>query len=455
MPRSVIRALAGSSAPLLALPLLACSGNEHRPAVILVSIDTLRADHVGAYGHARDTTPFLDRWAEQATVFERAFTTAAWTLVAHMTMLTGLFPEQHGVIAQRKALAPGIPLLAERLRAAGYRTIALYAPGWIHERHGFARGFDVFRAHQDLAEADAHLSEALAGLDRGQPFFLFLHLFDVHCGPFTEGGNSIYPAPPPYEHLFVDEDLAPLPDLTAKEIWWSRGLLGPEQFATAAALYDGGIRQVDDQLERWFGELQRRGLGEGALWIVTSDHGEALGQRGILDKHGENFQEGLHVPLIVRHPRGLRAGERVSVPVHLGDLVPTVLEACGLASDPRLPGCSLFGAVPEKRVIYGVKLPEAFVLRWPEKLVLGPKNACRAVDLERDPLELAPTAGAAERFHALRAEVMAGAEFPPALWIEELPAEERAELSALGYGGDDGAQEDSALQIPGSPKPRQ
>ncbi len=425
-------------ASFLAL-LTGCARDQQPPAVILVSIDTLRADHVGLYGYERDTTPFLDRWSRDATVFERAFTTAAWTLVAHMTMLTGLFPEQHDVTGKRRALSPEIPLLAERLRAAGYKTIGLYNPGWIHPRHGFQRGFDLFLPHANLEEADLHLREVLEGLDRRQPFFLFVHLFDVHCGPFTESENSLYPAPATYERMFLEAGAAALPERPAQEIWESPGLLGAKELQTLVAAYDGGIRQVDDQLALWFGELERRGLLQGALTIVTSDHGEALGQRGRLDRHGEYWQEGLHVPLIVRHPTGLQAGARVSQPVHLGDLVPTILDLTGLPADGRLPGHSLFGPLPEERVISGLKLPEAFVLRWPEKIVVGPKGWSLAVNLERDPLELAPEPGDRERFEKLRTEALAaGGTFPRALRIEELSPEDQAALDALGYGGDAG-----------------
>lgn len=360
-----------------------------------------------------------------------------------MTMLTGLFPEQHDVIGRRRALSPEIPLLAERLHAAGYRTIGLHAPGWIHARHGFQRGFDVFRSHAGLEEADRHLCEALDGLEDGRPFFLFLHLFDVHCGPFTGKDSSIYPAPPDYERMFLGAGAAPLPDVPAEELWSSQGLLDERQLATLIATYDGGIREVDDQLAEWFGELERRGLLRGALTIVTSDHGEALGQRGRLDRHGEYWQEALHVPLIVRHPEGVRAGERVPQPVHLGDLVPTILATSGLPADARLPGRSLFVPLPEERVIYGIKLPEAFVLRWPEKVVLGPKDWCLALDLEQDPRELAPRPGDPRRFHELRGEaIAAGGSFPPALRIEQLSQEDEAALRALGYGGDTEAGDD-------------
>ena len=140
--------------PLLALVLLTACGSEGPPPnVILVSIDTLRADHVGLYGYARDTTPFLDDFAKTAMVFEHAFSVCPWTLVAHMTMLTGLFPAQHGVVADQLALSQEIPLLPERLASAGYQTLGLYYTSWIHERYGFARGFDVFRAHESAEEA--------------------------------------------------------------------------------------------------------------------------------------------------------------------------------------------------------------------------------------------------------------------------------------------------------------
>ena len=173
-----------------------------RPSVILVSIDTLRADHLGLYGYSRDTSPFLDRFGKASLVFEHAYSPCPWTLVAHMTMLTGLYPPQHGVTEADRALADSIPLLAERLHDAGYQTIGLYHPVWVNARHGFQRGFDVFRSHGEADEAEQHLREELAKLDPARPFFLFLHLFDVHQGPIRPGEHSIYPAPEPFQEFF-------------------------------------------------------------------------------------------------------------------------------------------------------------------------------------------------------------------------------------------------------------
>jgi len=462
-PRALLRGLLGLAlGSFLAAcdagsPAPAGSGAGERPSVILISLDTLRADHMGLYGHERDTTPFLDRWARDAMVFEHAYTTAAWTLVAHMTMLTGLFPEQHDVIGSKRALSPEIPLLAERLRGAGYRTVGLYSPGWIDKRHGFDRGFEVFLPHEDLAQADRQLRSAMAELEHEKPFFLFVHLFDAHCGPFQDDSSSIYPAPEAYEHRFVTPDMKPWPEVPAKDLWWTRGVLGPEDFRTAAALYDGGIREVDDQLGTWFGELGRRGLLDDTLVIVTADHGEALGQRGILDRHGESYQEGLHVPLIVRDPRGRGAGTRVQAPVHLGDLVPTILDAVGLAADERLPGLSLLGPLPETRAVYGIKLPEAFILWGKDKYVLGPQEACLHFDLERDPGELSPERVDAARFHELRAKILGNAEpFPRAIPAGDLSEEDAAMLLALGYGGESSEKNEKkagSKKAPPSPAP--
>jgi arylsulfatase A-like enzyme len=444
----------------LALLVASCAkpAKPARPSVILVSIDTLRADHVGLYGYARPTTPFLDRWAQGGVVFERAFTTAAWTLVAHMTMLTGLFPEQHGVIGKNRALSPEIPLLAERMRAAGYRTYGLYFDGWINARHGFDRGFDVFESHKDLAEADAHLRKLLPELERGGPFFLFLHLFDVHCGDLDHD-TLPYQEPEPYQSRFL-AGLPPLPKMPLRKLWESENLLTSEQLQTVTALYDSGIQHVDEQLGRWFGEFEQRGLTRNTLMIVTADHGEALGEHGRLNQHGDSWQSALHIPLILRHPAGLGAGTRVSTPVHLGDVVPTILAAAGLAPDPLLPGVSLLGPIPAERVIYGVKLPEAFVLKWPEKLVfdLGTRSY-RAVDLVRDPEEHAPTKGDAQRFDTLKTEALApGHAFPKAGMIE-LDEAARAKLEALGYGGESDKPEksDAGGEHPAKPateKPR-
>jgi len=425
---------------LLATLLAACGeARPERPNVLLISLDTLRADHLGCYGYPRETSPFLDRLAAQSILFERAFTPAAWTLIAHMTMLTGLFPLQHGVVQDELALSPEVPILAERLKQAGYQTVGLYHPSWVHERHGFARGFDSFRPHADVEEAGRNLELELGRLDDAQPTFLFVHLYDIHNQNLNVGTEVIYPSPAPYQDHFLDAGCEPLPTLPAEELWESNGLLTPAQLRTLVAYYDGGIRHVDARLAEWFERLADEGFLENALVIVTSDHGEALGQRGPLEGHGGFAQEGLHVPLIVRTPDGARAGSRVSEVVHLGDLVPTVLAAAGLPADPRLPGHSLLGPLPAARVITGsYHMPRSgYVLAWPEKLLWREGGRTLGVDLERDPGEAELRRASEERYRALLAQSYPQDEvFPLAIPIAPLSDEERDELRALGYGGE-------------------
>jgi len=426
---------------LAALVLVAACGGDagaRRPSVILVSIDTLRADHVGLYGYGRDTTPFLDGFARQATVFERAFTVCPWTLVAHMTMLTGLFPAQHGVLTADQGLSPDIPLLAQRLHAAGYQTLGLYYPSWVHERFGFDRGFDVFRGHRSAEEAGAHLEEELAKIDRTRPYFLFYHLFDVHNGAIDTGAHMIYASPEPFQEMFLPGAAARLPNVAPDVLWESENLLKPDELEALIALYDGGIRHVDTRLSEAFAWLEEQGLLEDTLVIFTSDHGESLGQRGRLTGHGEFAQEGLHVPLVVRHPDGLEAGRRVEEVVHLGDLVPTILDVIGLPPDPRLPGRSLFGALPADRVITGTNVPTQFALQWPRKIIHRTGTGSVVFDLERDPEELRAQRASEAQFaelerHAFPHELR----FPPPIRVGEMPPEHRAALRALGYGGEE------------------
>jgi len=426
-----------SSLVLACLALSACGGEAPRPHVILISIDTLRADHLSCYGYERETSPFLDRLAARGLLFERAFSSAPWTLPAHLTMLTGLFPDQHGVVSEELALGRDVPLLAERLQAAGYATLGFYRPSWIHARHGFDRGFAVFTGHETVEEARANVTAELARHDPARPTFLFLHLFDVHNGALGQGEHMIYPSPPPYQDHFLPGAAERLPEVPPDVLWESENLLDEAQLAALVALYDGGILHVDANLALLFEELERDGWLDDALVIVTSDHGESLGQRGKLTGHGELAQEGLHVPLIVLPSGGGRAGERVSELVHLGDIVPTVLQATGLPPDARLPGHSLLAELPAGRIAAGTYLPNEFAVRWPEKFVHRRGGPTALFDLERDPGELAPRLVPNERYEALRQELLRGAHpFGPPLPITLQP-DEVAELRALGYGGED------------------
>jgi len=425
------------------LPCLgACGAAEEtpRPNVILISLDTLRADHLGLYGYERDTTPYLDGFAAECIVFDNAYATAAWTLVSHMSMLTGLYPRQHGVHHGDQALNPATPLLAERLRGVGYQTIGLYFQSWVHPCHGFDRGFDVFRRHANAEEAGEHLAEELATLDPDRPYFLFVHLFDIHGGVLTDEPGSIYEPPRPFDEQFMTAPASHLAHRTEKEIWDSRSLPA-EELEALTALYDGGIRYVDSKLERWVEDWRAEGRLADTLVLITADHGESLGQRGSVKGHGMVYQEGLRVPLLLRLPGAHVPGKRSPEVVSLVDIVPTVLEILGLSHDD-VPGHSLLEPLDDRIVLAYQELGAAREtgIRWPWKIAHSEKGSTLGVNLEADPMELHPHRAEPEQLADWRRAVLGGPEtlarWPAALSIRKDP-EDLDELRALGYSGDD------------------
>jgi arylsulfatase A-like enzyme len=323
--------------------LLACggpapvpAGDPSRPDVVLVSIDTLRADHLGSYGYGRPTSPFLDALAARGTRFAAARSASPWTLPAHTTMLTGLLPSTHRVVEDDLRLADDMPLLQEQLRAAGYATAGVVSTLYVSTVYGFQRGFDHFEDFgihgekqnlQNEVVAEDVVDHALAWLRTqapGKPVFLFLHLYDVHYQ---------YAPPPPYDTRF---DRAPQEgDARYKNYHFhgkKKGRLDAAQMAHQVAQYDEEIAYVDDQLRR----LADATASRPARWIVTSDHGEEFGERGSWGHAHTLYQEQLHVPLIVAGP-GIAAGQVVAEPVGTQDLAPTVAAWVGGA----LPGDGL------------------------------------------------------------------------------------------------------------------
>ncbi len=417
-------------------------GPEDRPppSVLLISLDTLRADHLGLYGYGRDTSPYLDRLARECLVFDRAYTPQPWTLVAHMSMLSGLEPEDHGVHSANVALSPEVPLVAERLAERGYFSVGLRSADciWLDERYGFARGFDVYREHSGPADAEGMLLETLAPLAPDRPVFAFVHLFDVHTKLFDKGFRGFYDPPEPFDRAFLDDARERLAHVDCRKLWEGHGTLTAAEQEAMVALYDGAIRFVDAELERIVEGWRESGLLERSLLVVTADHGEALGDHGLLDGHGGMFEEGLRVPLLVRFPDGFRAGEREQGLVSLIDLVPTILGEAGLAVEPWRAGRSLRQAPDPERV---VRATRALVSeRW--KLWVGDDR--RIYDLAADAAEHAPLPESegepGERARELRRQHQEQRRSRPAVpgapvEIGELSEAEAAELRGLGYAG--------------------
>lgn len=288
--------------------------DEKRRNLVLISLDTLRARSVSSYGYRHETTPQLDRrLAAAGARVQEAVAPAPFTPPSHMTMLTGLEPCVHGVRDQSHILAPEHVLLAEMLRADGYQTAAFTENAYVVAGAGFARGFETYVERRDAASASPGFAVETFGAaerwlaeDAHEPFFLFLHTYQVHH-PYTP--------PRAFRELFGD-----YPPNDLREQRWRDD----------EKAYDQEIRYTDDLLGGFLDALESRGFGDDTLIVVTSDHGEEFGERQ-WGKHGfALYDDALLVPLVFRAPGLIPPGTVVRHQVGLADLVPTVLELLGV-----------------------------------------------------------------------------------------------------------------------------
>ncbi len=333
---------ASSDTPAVALwgnPVLETPARiSERPTLVLISIDCLRADHVGVYGYEKPTTPSIDELAKEATVFRRAASASSWTLPSHMSMFTGLPPLLHGVSESQdrywagsaKRLAPSVPYLAEILAREGYQTAGAVSSVAMSQVYGFERGFGVYRLHPANAAEVVDSALDLARRARGREQFLFVHFIDAH-----------WPYLPMVEfRAYAREFLDRFPPRPKDISELTRRLSGkaerarPEDAAEARSLYDAALAYVDRELGRFFRELRTMDLYDDSLILVTSDHGESFHDRGTWG-HGRNlYQELTHVPLIVKWPGSKLMGEVQTLVSHV-DFFPTLLEEAGLSPPPN------------------------------------------------------------------------------------------------------------------------
>lgn len=343
-------------------------GEPPRSNVLLLSLDTLRADHVGAYGYARATTPRLDALAAQSVVFEHAYAPFPSTTASHMSMLTALMPCAHGVTYPTVQLAPGIPTLAEVLAARGYATAGITEDGLIAGEIGFDRGFDRYRdLHPNEPGGAFHTGIALARRwieSRGhEPFFLFLHTYQVH---------PPYKIPPHLRSLFTAPD--GVPD-------WEHQKAG----------YDAGLRHTDELLAGFLDFLEARDVLDRTVLVVTSDHGIEFGERGHIGHARGVHVEQLRVPLLVRYPP--LAPRRVPDVVGVVDVTPTVLELAAAPSLRSVAGRSLVrllrGEPLEPRATIGEQLwgPRQTALRDGAHTWITTAAGTAVFDVRDDPWE--------------------------------------------------------------------
>ncbi|HWY19773.1 MAG TPA: sulfatase-like hydrolase/transferase [Candidatus Acidoferrum sp.] len=295
-----------------------------RPSIILITVDTTRADRVGFLGSPRGLTPNLDAVAKQGVVFTRAYSHVPLTTASHATILTGTYPQFNHVNDFGAPLAKDLPYLPSVLHEHGYKTAAFVGSVILDPVRGaapgFDRGFDTYDAgftprlpgtdrYKTVERRGGEVVEhALAWLSKqhGVPFFLWVHLYDPHA---------------PYE--------------------------APEPFKTryAAEPYDGEIAYADSVLGKLLNQLRAGGLYDGALIAMMADHGEAFGEHGEREHGIFLYDETLHVPLMYKMPRGRFAGKRIEARARLVDVAPTILEIAGLAPPRLMQGESLMSMV--------------------------------------------------------------------------------------------------------------
>jgi arylsulfatase A-like enzyme len=302
---------------------------SHGRNVILLSIDTLRADHLEAYGYRHETAPFVhERFARGGTLFENVVAAATITTPSHASMFTALSPATHGTVDGMKTLPSGIATLAEWLRHDRFETAAITENGWLSSTHGFARGFDSFVENRSpdimepMGQVDVTFEQASRWLrrHRDKRFFLFLHTFQVH---------TPYAPPERYTELFAEHEDGPIGADSPTHLRWM-------------ADYDREIRYTDDELRRLFETVDELDLGDDTVFILTSDHGESFLEHGVLEHGTRMDEEAVRVPLML-WGRGVPRGRRVATPVGHVDVLPTILELAGAPGPRHHEGTSLVG----------------------------------------------------------------------------------------------------------------
>jgi len=332
--KRIVPAAAAAAAVLVAGWTLLHRGSRP-PGVLLISIDTLRQDHVSAYGYDRPTTPTLDHLAVEGALFESAWSPSSWTLPAHVSALTGLSPSAHQVEGERDRLAEEVLTLAQTLARAGYATAGFTSHVYLDEKYGFSRGFDeyVTRPVQIAEEVSDQAIAWLEAHDRGT-FFLFLHYFDPHADYAPpEDYARVFDSDPAersfgewgFLRQFEDPD-TPLPEDVARRI---------------AALYDGEILYTDAHIARVIETLRRQRRLDDTIVAVFSDHGEEFKEHASFG-HGDTlYAEVTRIPLILRYPPRIPSGTRVRALASLTDLPGLIAFLAGLAwDDPDARGAS-------------------------------------------------------------------------------------------------------------------
>jgi len=361
--RKVLKYGLGGSLAAPLLPALWLSGCERRPRakgpdVILIVIDTLRADHLGCYGYSRNTSPDIDRFAADSQLFENCFAHAPSTSASVASILSGFLPHETKV-TNKTLMSKKLRTLPVMLASRGYKTAAVVSNYIFREKRGWETGFDVYDAEMKGRELNRDIPERIAEHTTGRAvkllkkfrkdnLFLWLHYQDPH-GPYTP--------PAAFGELFKSTADKPrfirLNDTSSgrRGIPKYQELAANRDFHHYVSQFDGEIRYTDEHLKRLFEALKELGSYNDSLIIFTADHGEGMGEHDYYFAHGEYLYNTLtHVPLIIKRPGG-GAGTKKDFVQHI-DIVPTILKALDIEPVPNLRGCDLAGPIPADREIF-------------------------------------------------------------------------------------------------------
>ncbi|HJZ98673.1 MAG TPA: sulfatase [Candidatus Solibacter sp.] len=450
------------------------AGSSTRPNVLLIVMDTVRADHLSLYGYNRDTTPNLRALARDSVVYPNTLAPSDVTLTSHASLFTGMYPSWHGAYCDPPnatyggTLSAKTPTLAEITKANGYSTLAVVANMFLRSDFGLGRGFDEFHLPRPVAllpadtpyllrravrrglavgfdtgqfdrlfslgeEIDAHLFPALA--KNGQkPFFVFMNYMDAHFP---------YVPPAPFHNVFPGQKAG----YTQQDLEIDQGHIIGGQTASLVYLqhclskYDGGIAYVDAQIGKVVEWLKRHQAYDNTMIVVASDHGEAFGERSYIGHGNSPYNNVLHVALMIKYPGNAHPGVE-SQPVSLIDVAPTVLNTLGLKAPTALQGRDLTRSEAlAGRTLYSETFPcpvmrprecrdgctSHVILQWPYKYIERSNGKRELFDLAHDPLE-------EHTLYSREREVTAKIRGDLEAWMKTLPAHSSQKQSV---GGDD------------------
>ncbi|MFT6363575.1 MAG: arylsulfatase [Planctomycetota bacterium] len=488
---------------IFVLPLFtSCNGDGAEtgtkgPNVVLISVDSLRRDHLSTYGYKNalmphvPTTPAIDRLAKGGLRFDDAVSTTSWTLPSHMAMMTGLPDTLHGVVNNEKRLDPALSTLAQLLRARGYQTGGFFTGPNLHPIFGFSQGFDTYESCSDVEmpldsfqgttnpeRFDMHeashkgltspalLERSLAWLDEAaakeDPFFLFVHWWDPHYD---------YNPPDEYAEMF---DPGYDGDSDATVFFQSRQMKTHRDMQHVLSMYDAEIRYTDDHIGMLLERIEQLGLAKDTLIVFTADHGDEFFDHGKKGHQRNFYDESVRLPLVMRLPGVLPTGQSVQRMARIQDIGPTILDLCDVAAPEYFEGVSLRSSwEPRDPSVKFVSPVQILSLDLPNKgthkIGLRRKDLKIVWDFEEqsgelfvlyeDPDELNPLvftdfddpAHPAVRFfkqhiEAIEARRASLPKTPGHMGVDDLPEDLMKELAGFGYLDGDLGDEDDGEQ---------